>query len=422
MKWKVSSASPGKAQKDVKLLVPSAAVFARLHNLLSRLPPESRRSVLETRFSQSQRILLERWILAMRGTGDCGSKQGGQSALRMKVAHSEGKRVRAMASAAAFQKRHRSAESGEPGNWTKLEAPTAAAGEGPAVLQGSGLSECWRFTGEMRVPGVTQNLQAQGCFYSAHVVMGAGLVLLSKADRRLAVALGFREVLLDIRRRAIVEQADVGQVAFEERFRQAVRHVLAERGLAAEDLGLRFKVSLRPLWSSRPLCTRAYRCWARSLPDSAEMVGHQGDLGEMDLGLKAWRCLREAAAPEEKACTSRRGRSHVLCRATPPQLRSLGARLQAAYQAVMEEAGFTSSWIQARLEELRSEQLEAEEKQAEHWNRTRMAREELHQAAVRREEQRREQQASREAQRLHKRSAFAARAERAIGRLLRRAE
>lgn len=219
------------------------------------------------------------------------------------------------------------------------------------------------------MPGITRNFQngAKDCYYSANVGIRGGIRLLSKADRDLRVALGFRAVLASIQKRVAGCSCGSGELdgaaksSFEDNFRAAVLGTLAEQRLDPQAMGLRFYVRVRSLWVPQPLSTPAYA------------------IAELEAGLRAWRLLREARGlGTEGAC----GGSHW-------------ETLRQAYLGVMEEAGRCTARVAARLDRLRQVQLARQERRARVLERTRNAAESRRQARQERAQARAAERAER---------------------------
>lgn len=171
----------------------------------------------------------------------------------------------------------------------------------------------------------------------------------------LQLALAFRDVLLEIRRRATIASDD----AFESCFKEAVRKSLVEHNLDAETLGLRFCIILSVLWLPRPLITPCFRAFGES----------------MEAGLRAWHRLGEA-----RGFVPQRGT--VLGVLSPADIAKSWARVRAAYISVLPESGAAAA--EARLDALEVMRSRRAEIQFEKWSRSRMAGEERRQRSLER--------------------------------------
>lgn len=279
-------------------------LLSRLSKLLQLLPSERRRAVLAQSLSEPQRKALEMWLLA-----------------------------------------------------SKLQLPTK-----------SSVTRCASLAKEKKtapcsakaISGLVRNPQKNGTYYWAQVGVGS-LQLMSRAHRDQRLALRVRDALLCIRQRALdcghdlVHESASEQNDFPVVFRKAIFEVLQEHGLDAMNIGLRFFVSLKPLWATRRLCTRPY-----TVPT------------EMEMGLQAWRRLTAAKGEVRR-------RSHVLRLVSPLELEQERQKFHTVYSEVMAEAGCCQRQLLSRLEALKIEQHGQQERQAEAWNRSRMAANELRQ-------------------------------------------
>lgn len=337
-------------------------LLRRLVRLIRQLPPEQRRDALQ-RLSQSQRLALESWMLREKGPA---------------------------------RPSHRSAQerSSKPVRAAEPQVGTGERCRGTPPAMRRQLTP-WPVSGLERVPGVSQNLQAGGCFFTAQLSIRE-LHLLTRAERSFQVALTFKEVLESIRSKVVsaAGPAAPDPESFGPRFEEAVRAALEDRRLQPQGLGLRFKVCLRPRWSSRPLCTRAYKCWGPAA--SAELA----------LGLKAWHSL--SAVSRRADGLNQQGASELI----------------AAYEAVMQEAGSAEAWVTHRIAQLRAEEKQSCTQKAEAQKRREQVRlvrdEKLHQAALRQEERRRASCAAREQRKARQQSLRLQKTERAVLRLIQR--
>lgn len=289
----------------------------RLHSLLGRLAPEQRRHILTCSFSQVQRLCLEQWIL----------------------------NARKMAQPAVRQPEDRRCAS--------AQKPRAA---GPAVGKSHG--------GLRRVadiPGVVRSRQMNGTYYWSEVAVGSALRLRSRADRDLSLIKHCNRALHRVRdevlHREVGSLKPDSDLQFKERFREAILKVPAE-------VGVRFLVSVKPLWSVRPLYTTTY------------------SVAELEQGLRAWQRLRGAR--------SHKRQSHVLWWRPPADLAKDRQDLREAYLDAMmlAEADPRCDRLSAKLDALEADQLRRQERQMEAWNRSQMAREERGQRRAERRQRR----------------------------------
>ncbi|CAJ1351359.1 unnamed protein product [Effrenium voratum] len=172
------------------------SMLPRLCKLLCRLPPSKRRSVLQT-FSQQQRLLLERWMLAKQPKSMTVEKEA-----------SPLKRSRTLQNV-CLRKRVQS------------------------------------------VVRVTRNRKYR--YYLASAAVGDGLRLITRTVCSLEAALNFHAVLVVIKKRTLL-----GTGSLDSRFRDALRSTFFDFRMDPDDMGLKFIVGLRVLWMKSPLRTPAY--------------------------------------------------------------------------------------------------------------------------------------------------------------------
>ncbi|CAK9061225.1 unnamed protein product [Durusdinium trenchii] len=174
------------------------STLPRLCKLLFSLPVEQRRSVLQHRFSQPQRLQLERWMLAqqeidrreeVKDLKDCELFNASRtSSLRRRV---------------------------------------------QSVVRVTRGSRKYRY-------------------YLASAAVD-GLRLMTRTVSSLEVALRFHSLLVVVKQRTYV-----GSGSFESRFRNALSTTLSEFDVDPDSMGLKIIVSLRVLWMKTPLRTPAY--------------------------------------------------------------------------------------------------------------------------------------------------------------------
>lgn len=272
-----------------------AAVLARLHGLLQRLPSGERRYVLAERFSEAQRVALERWMLRQRAA--CSTSALAQVRPPEPVAKIE--------------------------SCSQSSLPTQS--HSVARLRGI---PCDTLGALARVQGVVRLRRGAHRYYYACAAVG-GLMLRSRTDKDLGVALGFQVALMAIKQRTMANSAG----CFESRFREAVQTTLVELGLKA-CARLKFVVRLRTLGTSRYLRTPPYTV-----------------CGELECGIKAWRRLRDVQSQLHE---------------TWKILLGVGVGKEAAwmrfrheYLAILAEAGRGPEVAMPRLDDLEGQWLRA---------------------------------------------------------------
>jgi len=170
-------------------------LLSRLCRLLSSLPGDKRRSVLQNCFSQQQRLQLERWMLALP-MGKVESEVG-------------------------------------------FHATSCCSSRTKSSSR--------------RVQSVVQvTRRGKYKYYLASAAM-EGLRMVTKTVGSLEVALSFHSILVVIKQRTTFLSG-----SFEARFRAALSSTLSEFKVDPDSMGLKFIISLRVLWMKAPLRTPAY--------------------------------------------------------------------------------------------------------------------------------------------------------------------
>eukprot|EP00933_Yihiella_yeosuensis_P015104 TRINITY_DN13290_c1_g1_i1.p1 TRINITY_DN13290_c1_g1~~TRINITY_DN13290_c1_g1_i1.p1 ORF type:complete len:471 (+),score=104.53 TRINITY_DN13290_c1_g1_i1:181-1593(+) len=303
-----------------------SALLRRLWRLLQRLPAESRRELIQQRFSEQQRLILERWVLTRRSLPNDKAKSDSNASF------GESKR----GESAAAKRKALARKGGAPIVWPPRRAQYAAKAQ-------KAKARC-----EEHIPGIMRYYrgQARDCYYAAHSYVGC-LQLITKTERRLEVAKSHLAILRFIGSRASAEPPET----FEERFRAAVWSAIEEFGADLKAIGLRFVVSIRACGNSKPLRTRPYR------------------IDDVEAALKAWRLLSEARAPQRVAAEGAD---------VPSPLHRGGSwfRLRQAYGEVMSEAGCCPDRIEGKLSAMEAELRGRSELQLQRCNRSEALRQE----------------------------------------------
>mmetsp|Transcript_17507 Transcript_17507/g.30634 ORF Transcript_17507/g.30634 Transcript_17507/m.30634 type:complete len:403 (+) Transcript_17507:249-1457(+) len=290
----------------------AGGVLEGLQQLLQSLDGKLRRTVLATRFTEAQRLALEKWMLSRP------------------------------ADVAKPPRRKRLARERLPGRKAKKVTQIAQA---RSLLHRPGLIVHPR------------KGSPKECYYSVVITIGR-LRLLTKEHQSLEVAQGFHAALVAVKKK----MEGVGTSSFECRFREVLSSCLDEHNLEPRAMGLRFCVCLAALWLPRPLVTPPFtaegeamdaglRAWRR-LGEARGEVLHRGSvlqvLSPQDID-KSWARIRQAYLEVvEEASTS------------IDELRASKQREAAA----------------ARLEALEAAQGGQRDRQLERWNRRQMAQEE----------------------------------------------
>eukprot|EP00930_Biecheleria_cincta_P072954 TRINITY_DN60302_c0_g1_i1.p1 TRINITY_DN60302_c0_g1~~TRINITY_DN60302_c0_g1_i1.p1 ORF type:complete len:496 (-),score=78.29 TRINITY_DN60302_c0_g1_i1:204-1691(-) len=308
-----------------------------LHKSLRCLDVKLRRSVLATRFTQAQRLALERWMLTRpRGHKVAGKRNNVDTARQ----HLPIKRVMEKDKPCPEETAERKCKSHRVSS-ASLYKTEHGLEHVPGLIVHPGHGHC------------------KECYYSAIVTIGR-IRLLTKEHRSLQVVRSFHTALTAFKKR----MESVRPVAFEDSFREVLTTCLREHGLEARAMGLRFCVCLAALWLPRPLITPPFKA--------------EGEA--MDAGLRAWRRLGDA-----RGLVLQRG--SVLQVLSPDEIAAAWGRVRAAYLDIVSEvaAGEEPQAFKqreaafARLRALEAAQGSQREKQLERWNSRQMAQEEAYQ-------------------------------------------
>jgi len=287
-------------------------ILEELHKILAEMSPECRRRSLSNLFSQSQRLILEAFVLGHR-----------RAACQHQV---------------------------------PLATPENIAGESLVVkakVEPSKRKRKAEIDNELPA-GLIANPQSNGCYYSAQVALGS-LRLLSRSDRDLPRVKAFHAVLMDIHGKLAGTQG--AESDFELQFRSAVEGALLSHDVDARALGLRFYVSLKPTWASRPLRTRPFN------------FANEADF---QMGVSAFQRL-EAARGQGRSQV--RGPKSLASAAKVSEVEEALAKLRDVYREVMLEAACSPLQVEARLAALTQEQISGQERMMERCRQAHLKRE-----------------------------------------------
>lgn len=335
------------AQKDPVL----RRILSRLHKMLSALPAQERLCALSRLLSQSQRLALETFILAQKAAAGAvpRTRQGSQCP---RAGHSQ--------AAAAAKSRALSGTVMEEALLPKRRV--AARGRRAAAKTPS------KQAGRREVGGLVVNPQSNGCYYFVQIAIGS-LRFISRADRNLATVQRYCAAMLELRKRVCGAEEPEEVEDFrscsapnrEHHLRQAVHEVLLQHCLTASEVGLRFFISIKPLWASQRLETRLYNV---------------ADPVSFNEGLSAWHRLEEARPSLP--------RSWIVRSCPPSDIDKALSRLREVFLEVMVSSGAAEEAVQERLQELEKEQQARKELQLQAWESCQMAREERAQRTLQR--------------------------------------
>eukprot|EP00929_Paragymnodinium_shiwhaense_P024732 TRINITY_DN15130_c1_g1_i1.p1 TRINITY_DN15130_c1_g1~~TRINITY_DN15130_c1_g1_i1.p1 ORF type:complete len:476 (-),score=117.50 TRINITY_DN15130_c1_g1_i1:424-1851(-) len=327
-------------------------VLAKLCDLLRTLERDPREAVLRKQFSESQRVRLERWMLA---------KAANRAGLQ-KEQQPDKKQVRS-------SKRPRGEQFPSRGGCSLDEQPAAKKLRSDSKTPSrAGLLK--RDLAQKRATQAkTSSSESRGL--CSHVVRSTGerlytailtvegLRLLTKETHHYPTAARHRDALVSIRERAMREDGR----SFEERFRDAVAGTLDSMGLDVQSMGLRFVVTCSFLWLPRPLLTAPFVASGAT----------------MDAGLRAWRRMGEARGH----VVGQRNTLEVL---ELSDIKSAWRRMRETYQAIMVEQGQSAEVVAERLGLLERAQQRTQALRLSRWQQMAhvKAQRRLRQAAVKR--------------------------------------
>eukprot|EP00746_Dinoflagellata_sp_MGD_P138813 gnl/MRDRNA2_/MRDRNA2_72391_c0_seq1.p1 gnl/MRDRNA2_/MRDRNA2_72391_c0~~gnl/MRDRNA2_/MRDRNA2_72391_c0_seq1.p1 ORF type:complete len:663 (+),score=142.29 gnl/MRDRNA2_/MRDRNA2_72391_c0_seq1:166-2154(+) len=398
------------ADVDSSCLLRRTFAVARLYKLLQQICPEKRRAVLSQKFSEAQRLALEKWILSQQlskraadsemdaqdikqvhcqtarsgaleetlagsnqncvhslelvgsieSPGCVGSEvkgvvgQNQKSTKREKSWCRPGKKIKyAQRHSHDPEEREHQCNQERPLRESSkaLQQPTSAARSFNACKKSGRV-------GRAKVRGISSHC-VHGCVrYTAKISCGM-IRLFTREVQDLGLAVEFLMILCSIRQHVMkscsMQSDDKQGNAFEVGLREAIHSVLQQHHVMEHDLGLRFHVVIpTQRWLGTKLVTPTFR------------------LVDLDCGLWAWRQLRDARGQIKQG-------NHIAALRSPEGLQQTWARVRETFLCVLDRLGHCKSrgaeWLTAREEKHRP----LLDRAFESWNRTAMAREERQQ-------------------------------------------
>lgn len=314
--------SPSRAEQKAKIRQLEDRLMCKVFTLLQKVSAPHRRVLLQRSFSQAQRLALEAWALA-RGSAPAAAAgpgelqlQGGAPALLPQSL------CDASSSPAALNNFEADTLEADPSVHSEVKAPRHVSVRGIAAFLRRG-----------RV-----FYQASLCIQSFHMTVRR----VPELDRALDVLL----LLMSVRNRVgSAEDADT----FAQRIRSAVPEVLAEHGVTAEEIGLRFQVMIcMRFWVRPPLHTPQQQC--------------------LEVALEAWRRLTCFRSPLGQGA---RG----FMRMDLHELEARWLAFREVYLDILERGGRTREGLRQRLDALEEAARPFRERRLERWNRLAMLRE-----------------------------------------------
>ncbi|CAE7195061.1 DNAJ1 [Symbiodinium sp. CCMP2592] len=316
-------ASPSRAEQKAKARQLEDRLMCKVFTLLQKVSAPHRRGLLQRSFSQAQRLALEAWALAQKpapaaaaGPGELQLQGGAPALLPQSLCDAS------PSSPAAL--RNFEADTWEVGSSAHAEvnAPRHVSVRGIAAFLRRG-----------RV-----FYQASLCIQSFHMTVRR----VPELDRALDVLL----LLMSVRNRV---GSPEDPEAFAHRLRSAVPEVLAEHGVTAEEIGLRFQVMIcMRFWVRPPLHTPQQQC--------------------LEVALEAWRRLTCFRSPLGQGA---RG----FARMDLMELEARWLAFREVYLDILEKGGRPREGSRQRLDALEEAARPFRERRLERWNRLAMLRE-----------------------------------------------
>lgn len=265
---------------------------ARLYELLKQVSADRRRALLVSSFSEAQRLRLEQWMVS-------------QPDLRKP--------------ASARDSPARSSKDAEPA----LEPSSPRPSRNKKDSETAGRSSSQKDAAAL--PGVHCRCFAGRRLYRAYASIGPFSVT-SRYDRQLPTAVRFQQVLTAVRETVLRAQPE----EVEEAFKRAIIEEPRKWGLSSrDDMGLCFSAGVSAKhWVGRCLFIPRFR------------------VCDLDIGLKAWRRLREAR--QLVYCGQGNGRT-LLRHHSAEQLEAAWQAMQEAYVTAWTEGGHSRNKMEARV-------------------------------------------------------------------------
>lgn len=304
---------------------------AQLYKLLQQMEPASRREVLSKKFSEMQRLALERWILQER----------------QPVCHRQEREAKQHYQnfGDSLQKRRR----------------TARHKDGPKA------PEFCRLSGRVQICGIGSHLRRGKIWYNASTTIGM-MHFVTKEVLDLALAIDFQVVLSGIKQQATQGANKTADAfLFTRSIKEAVKEAEKDNRLDLhKDLGLRFCVRV-PAWR-----------WI-----GAELVTPWFRVSDLERGLNAWCQLHEARGQIQTA-------GYTFQPYNPEDHRTTWIKVRETFLAILDDLGHFGARRLAKLDAKETSHRIHEERAVERWNQCRMAQEERCQIAAQRFEGKRE--------------------------------
>lgn len=328
----VTQVRRGKSNISHRCTYRKTKLLKSLHSLLQKLPKDKRRTVLQQRMSQAQRLALEGWILKRRRSGGTLAQRGRAE----KLARDQ----------QVYRQAHCSAETAERPLVSKRALRACKRAESTVTVPVASPTVD-RYLHALKIGGISYHRRKSGAsnyhYYSAEVNI-CGIRVLTKTCADIRQAVVFNTALRALQR-FVRGKLD----GFEHRFIYAVSHILPLFRLTPEAMKMRIVLSFHAL-GDNVLRTMPYK-----VPD------------QLREGLQAWRRLQDS-----------KGENLVMFENSPVELYRRWERLRDEYVAVMSERAGPGRLEKVRIAIGRADSAQKThyEKLLERWNARRMGAEE----------------------------------------------
>lgn len=267
---------------------------ARLYELLKQVSADRRRALLVSSFSEAQRLRLEQWMVS-------------QPDLRKPASARDGS----------------ASSSKDAGLDPALEPSSPRPPRNKKDSETAGLASSQKDAAAL--PGVHCRCYAGRRLYRAYASIGPFSVT-SRYDHQLSTAVRFQQVLTAVRETVLLAQPE----EVEEAFKRAIIEEPRKWGLSSrDDMGLCFSAGVSAKhWVGRCLFIPRFR------------------VCDLDIGLKAWRRLREAR--QLVYCGQGNGRT-LLRHHSAEQLEAAWQAMREAYVTAWTEGGHSRNKVEARV-------------------------------------------------------------------------
>lgn len=405
--------------------------LAQLFRLLQQLSAKQRRTAIQKKFSEAQRLLFEQWILARRIAMTLPEKQeqeqmqykqlrinerdsredkraemaahqtsnlqhvwekttkdvNGQVASKQQVCNQTDRKQTEGKRSASKQKVTRHTETSQSEKGLVKTAVVKATPARKVQTMRSGLGKEHRRTtdesdsmgiisrtgpGPGRIRGIASEVKQGQVWYRSTTTLGM-IQLVSRKVRDLAQAVDFLVILTNIKQCVITKMVDDSCASTMDENFQSLEYKFQK--------ALHATLHEHGCDAEKDLGLRFTVCVPTKWWIGTNLRTPWFRMSELQRGLQTWRQLREARG--EVRCGRHNFRS-----SSPKQLQSTWTQVRRAYLESLEEKGHTQATAAARLDALEEAHRPWLEREIERWNRTAMVREERLQRTIMAAEQR----------------------------------